>query len=157
MSNHENHLRSLLSDEKVRLFSGGNAMPVFNFTINGHRFAAMDRRLHGATGVEEISIVRSVRSRYGSVIGCITANDIAYDVFSDALTDAPDTPNLAELLTGRELQVATLVADGRCDKEIARFLGISTYTVREHLRRIFAKLNVCRRSAVVSKLMRQRD
>ena len=57
---------------------------------------------------------------------------------------------LGDVLTRRELQVALLVSEGKCDKEIARALGISGYTVREHIRRTFAKLNVSRRAAIVA-------
>ncbi|SFO57554.1 regulatory protein, luxR family [Mesorhizobium sp. NFR06] len=60
----------------------------------------------------------------------------------------PSSP--AEILTRRELQIALLISDGKLDKEIARQLGISGYTVREHIRRIFAKLNIGRRSAIAS-------
>jgi DNA-binding CsgD family transcriptional regulator len=63
-------------------------------------------------------------------------------------------PSIAELLTRRELEVAMLVAHGKCDKEIARLLGISGYTVREHLRRTSAKLGVSRRTAIVSLVLR---
>jgi DNA-binding CsgD family transcriptional regulator len=47
-----------------------------------------------------------------------------------------------------------LISEGKCDKEIARHLGISGYTVREHIRRIFAKLNIGRRSAIVACVLR---
>ncbi|WP_454882891.1 response regulator transcription factor [Sphingomonas oryzagri] len=47
-----------------------------------------------------------------------------------------------------------LVANGDCDEEIARALGISGYTVREHIRRTFAKLGVSRRTAIVSYVLR---
>jgi DNA-binding CsgD family transcriptional regulator len=65
---------------------------------------------------------------------------------------------MVDLLTRRELQIALQVSEGKCDKEIARALGISVYTVREHLRRTFAKLNVSKRTAIVSYvLQRLRD
>ena len=56
-------------------------------------------------------------------------------------------------LTARELQIAALVADGRVNKEIAAELCISEWTVSTHLRRIFAKLGVDRRAAMVSKCL----
>lgn len=56
---------------------------------------------------------------------------------------------LAALLTGRELQIATLVAQGLPNKKIAKKLHISEWTVATHLRRIFAKLNVDSRAAMV--------
>jgi DNA-binding CsgD family transcriptional regulator len=52
-------------------------------------------------------------------------------------------------LTGRELQIAALVAEGNATKNIAHKLRISELTVVTHLRRIFAKLNVDNRAAMV--------
>jgi DNA-binding CsgD family transcriptional regulator len=57
-------------------------------------------------------------------------------------------PSLMNLLTGRELQVATLTASGRSNKQIANHLCISEWTVSAHLRRIFIKLNVDNRAAM---------
>jgi len=53
-----------------------------------------------------------------------------------------------ELLTPRELDVARFVAVGLDDKEIAERLVMALRTVEAHLRHIFAKLHVDRRSAV---------
>lgn len=57
--------------------------------------------------------------------------------------------DLASLLTARELQVATLVAQGLPNKKVAKQLRISEWTVATHLRRIFAKLHVDSRAAMV--------
>ena len=57
----------------------------------------------------------------------------------------------ATLLTGRELQIVMLVAEGRVNKQIAADLHISEWTVSTHLRRIFAKLGVDTRAAMVSR------
>jgi ATP/maltotriose-dependent transcriptional regulator MalT len=59
--------------------------------------------------------------------------------------------SVATLLTGRELQIVTLVAEGRVNKQIASDLRISEWTVSTHLRRIFAKLGVDTRAAMVSR------
>jgi DNA-binding NarL/FixJ family response regulator len=56
---------------------------------------------------------------------------------------------LAEILTGRELEIATLVALGWPNKQIANHLHISEWTVSAHLRRVFAKLGVHSRAAMV--------
>src|SRR4030095_11037985 len=64
----------------------------------------------------------------------------------------PDDP-LASL-TARELQIAHRISDGACDKVLAHTLGISEYTVREHVRRIFSKLQVSKRTAIVRLLWR---
>jgi two-component system nitrate/nitrite response regulator NarL len=43
------------------------------------------------------------------------------------------------LLTNREREVTELVAVGMCNKEIARELGITEGTVKQHLNAIFRK------------------
>ena len=52
-------------------------------------------------------------------------------------------------LTERELQVVKLVAHGHPNKQIARKLQISEWTVSTHIRRVFAKLGVDSRAAMV--------
>lgn len=57
--------------------------------------------------------------------------------------------DLRAILSGRELQIATLVAMGCPNKQIANKLHISEWTVATHLRRIFAKLRVESRAAMI--------
>jgi DNA-binding CsgD family transcriptional regulator len=59
--------------------------------------------------------------------------------------------DLITLLSGREMQIATLVAQGCANKQIAQRLRISEWTVSTYLRRIFAKLGVDSRAAMVYK------
>jgi DNA-binding CsgD family transcriptional regulator len=56
---------------------------------------------------------------------------------------------IASKLTARELQIAVLVAQGHATKNIAYKLRISEWTVATYLRRIFAKLGVDSRAAMV--------
>jgi DNA-binding NarL/FixJ family response regulator len=56
----------------------------------------------------------------------------------------------SEALTGRELDVLTLLARGKSNKEIGANLYISETTVKAHLRRIFAKLNVLSRTEAIA-------
>lgn len=49
---------------------------------------------------------------------------------------------LNDSLTNRESEVAQCIAQGKCDKLIARDLNISTNTVKNHLRHIFNKLQI---------------
>lgn len=58
---------------------------------------------------------------------------------------------LTSILTSRELQIAILVALGKQNKHIAKQLQISEWTVSAHLRRIFTKLGVGSRAAMVYK------
>ncbi|GMT98323.1 hypothetical protein KH5H1_24420 [Corallococcus caeni] len=59
----------------------------------------------------------------------------------------------ARLLTSRELQVVSCVCAGWGNKQIATKLHISTWTVAAHLRRIFVKLGVDTRAAMVSRCL----
>ena len=58
-------------------------------------------------------------------------------------------------LSAREFEVARMVAHGYTNKTIAAVLDISTWTVDTYLRRIFTKLDVRTRSAMVTKLTRE--
>jgi DNA-binding CsgD family transcriptional regulator len=49
------------------------------------------------------------------------------------------------LLSSREHEIASLVARGLSNKEVALVLHISPWTVSAHLRRIFTKLDIKRR------------
>ena len=55
-------------------------------------------------------------------------------------------------LTPREQEIARMVGDGFTNKEIASVLEISSWTVSTHLRRIFGKLDVGTRAAMVARL-----
>jgi DNA-binding CsgD family transcriptional regulator len=59
-------------------------------------------------------------------------------------------------LSPRELEIARMVAAGHPNKAIAAVLDISAWTVGTHLRRIFSKLRVTSRAAMVAKLMERR-
>jgi DNA-binding CsgD family transcriptional regulator len=61
---------------------------------------------------------------------------------------APSAPSLS----AREREVARMVAKGYTNKTIAAVLEISSWTVDTHIRRIFGKLNVRSRSAMVARL-----
>jgi DNA-binding NarL/FixJ family response regulator len=56
------------------------------------------------------------------------------------------------LLSPREREIARMVACGHPNKTIASVLEISTWTVASHLRRIFTKLEVSSRAAMVNRL-----
>jgi DNA-binding NarL/FixJ family response regulator len=59
------------------------------------------------------------------------------------------------LLSPREREIARMVAKGYPNKTIAAVLDISSWTVCTYLRRIFAKLNVCSRAAMVARLIEE--
>jgi DNA-binding CsgD family transcriptional regulator len=55
-------------------------------------------------------------------------------------------------LSPREQEIVRMVAKGHPNKVIADVLNISSWTVCTHLRRIFAKLNVTSRAAMVGRI-----
>jgi two-component system NarL family response regulator len=60
-----------------------------------------------------------------------------------------------EPLTGREMEVLTLLARGKSNKEIGANLYISETTVKAHLRSIFGKLNVLSRTEAIATASRR--
>lgn len=67
---------------------------------------------------------------------------------SPAISDAVLTDyrkhvsNPVDLLTGREREILTLVAEGKTNKEIANALSLSVYTVESHRGSVMEKLNL---------------
>jgi DNA-binding CsgD family transcriptional regulator len=55
-------------------------------------------------------------------------------------------------LSCRELEIARMIANGHTNRTIAAVLGISPWTVSTHVRRVYAKLNVGSRAAMVASL-----
>ncbi len=70
------------------------------------------------------------------------------DYWSDAQIRRADLHNLL-LLTNRESEIVALLAQGLTNKEIAKTLDVSAETVKKHLKNIFAKLGVHRRTQVL--------
>jgi DNA-binding CsgD family transcriptional regulator len=59
----------------------------------------------------------------------------------------------AVALSPREREIARMVALGYTNKTIAQVLEISLWTVSTHLRRVFAKMGVTNRAAMVARLL----
>ena len=57
-------------------------------------------------------------------------------------TEAPDVLAIEDALTVRELEVLKLVAQGECNKDIARKMDISTRTVESHRLNLRNKLGI---------------
>ncbi|ANN19269.1 helix-turn-helix transcriptional regulator [Amycolatopsis orientalis] len=67
----------------------------------------------------------------------------------------PVTPEAHDLLSPREHEVARMVGRGYTNKQIAGVLEISLNTVSAHMRRIFTKLGVGSRAAMVAALTKE--
>ena len=57
-------------------------------------------------------------------------------------------------LSGREREIAELVAEGKTNKAIAAELFLSEKTIESHLSRVFSKLGVSSRAAVAGAIAR---
>ncbi len=60
-------------------------------------------------------------------------------------------------LSGREREIADLVADGRKNRQIAADLYLSEKTIENHMSRIFSKLDVSSRAQVARLIERERE
>jgi two-component system, NarL family, nitrate/nitrite response regulator NarL len=103
----------------------------------------------GAKGVfcrtDPLSELRSCIERVSQ--GRIWTGRTETEYLLEAIQSAPTCDGLGDLtiLTKREIAVAEMAAQGLSNKQIAQELGISEHTVKNHLFRIFEKLEVANR------------
>jgi len=78
---------------------------------------------------------------------------IGYDIFRNICSESSGSKSDSKinLLTPREVQIATLIHQGKQNKQIAYSTGLSEYTVDNHLRRIYRKLGVHNRTALAAR------
>ncbi len=93
----------------------------------------------------EISGIRYLTIRCGSRLQHLERCD------GEAQTG--ESPGPPAPLSPRELEIARMVAKGYANKSIASVLDISSWTVSSHLRRIYTKLGVTSRAAMVARLL----
>lgn len=91
----------------------------------------------------------STDALHSSTVGSFEVDGICYLILKTQNTPENLDLTLINRLTERELQIATLTALGKSNRQIANHLHISEWTVSAHLRRIFIKLNVDSRAAMV--------
>ena len=60
---------------------------------------------------------------------------------------------VVQRLSPREMEIATLVCQGKQNKEIAYLADLTEHTVENHLRRIYANLSIHNRSALVAAMV----
>jgi len=99
-------------------------------------------------GARRAEIVRSIEAvGAGEVIfGPKIAERVT--TYFRGITAAPP-PEAFPQLTDREREILSLIAAGRENAEIARELGVSTKTVRNHSSNIFMKLQVAHRAQAI--------
>jgi DNA-binding CsgD family transcriptional regulator len=90
------------------------------------------------------------------IIGACSLHGRRYLILGDAESPrrGPSAhSSVLDRLTQRELQVAVLVGKGLGNKQIADRLRLSEWTVSSYLRRIFVKLGVRTRAAMVARVI----
>lgn len=91
-----------------------------------------------------------------AVLGALVLDGRRYSIVCDASVAASRSgasARVIDLLTRRELEVAMLVSEGEGNKQVADRLRLSEWTVSTYLRRIYAKLGVRSRAAMVARLV----
>jgi DNA-binding NarL/FixJ family response regulator len=95
------------------------------------------------------TVVISATSDPYTVRAALAAGVRALVVAGRAPVATPTRPTGSEGLSGREVEVLQLVAEGRSNKEIGTALGLSALTVKSHLARIARKLGTGDRAELV--------
>ncbi len=85
--------------------------------------------------------------------GGVYADPSVASLLAAGLRGGPVDSGVSEL-SGREIEVLRLVADGKSNKEIGEELGLSALTVKSHLARIARKLGTGDRAEMVALAMR---
>lgn len=105
--------------------------------------------------LDQVDGLLDALARKGHVITTIRDGALVYRLAGSAPQEAgpsrpePASPRadpLIEPLSERELEVLTLLARGKANKEIARALGIAEGTVKTHTNNIYRKLDVRNRT-----------
>jgi len=87
----------------------------------------------------------------GAAILAIRDGEVVVDYAPSGLLPQLDSPSELEQLTHRQQDVLRLIAQGKTNKEIARALDISPFTVRIHVSSLLKTLNVPTRTAAAVK------
>jgi DNA-binding NarL/FixJ family response regulator len=93
------------------------------------------------------------RRRFSGKEVCLLIRDYFQSLFG-LTPPGDDTPGLSSL-TAREQEILNHVSKGFLDKEIADALSISVWTVHNHLKHIYEKLNVHNRTEAVLKYLQK--
>ena len=117
-------------------------------------FTAMAAGARGylVKGAEQERIVEAVRAVAAGQL--VFGQDVAAQVLAFFSEQRRNPSSAFPGLTGRESEVLELIAAGRSNQTIARTLGLSEKTVRNHVSVIFAKLHVADRSEAIVRARR---
>lgn len=106
---------------------------------------------HSPKNAQKYPAVSDANMAVASVVGHLQMNGTLYAIVEANNTPKELKPDLANILTRRELQIANLVTLGYSNKQIAHRLKTSEWNICTHLRRVFIKLGVNSRTAMISR------
>jgi two-component system, NarL family, response regulator len=89
------------------------------------------------------------------IVAAITKVNAGEQCFSPAMSKSIAERESRSSLSPREIEILEMVSKGLTNKEIARVLSISQYTVRNHINHISAKLDVTDRTEAATVALRQ--
>ena len=142
-----------------RITALGLPTRVLMLTLHDMPAYALEALSAGAAGyVLKDTAIDDLRAAVNQVLAGQTA--IPISLMNAVLRESPHNVNAkasTSLLTGREVEVLDLVAQGMTNKEIARHLTISPATVKAHVERIIAKLGVADRTQAAVLATKQRS
>jgi DNA-binding CsgD family transcriptional regulator len=141
---------STVSSVKNQLSQSTDLCPVSMFYVKTSCLTVIS--LGDVSEVENPNSIASTPNESSlSVLGYFEFDNQRYAILYALDAQKKQDSTLINLLTERELEVAALIASGQSNKQAAKQLLISEFTVSAHLRRIFIKLNVDNRTAMVYK------
>ncbi len=111
-----------------------------------------------SSGLTELAAELMRRAREASLPAVDQGTEVLMDLESDGVRCVlvrTSAAHVVPLLSPREQEIARMIARGLPNKTIAAVLEISTWTVGTYLRRMFAKLHVSSRAALVAQFLHE--
>lgn len=155
----------ILLDLSLPGMSGLDALPWFRKYLPGTKIIVLTQSeaaadvlsaiRHGASGyLLKSSSMKEILQGIHAVMqgGASLDASVARFILSTLQQQLPPAPSAEEPeLSGRELEILQMIADGLAKKEIAAALSISTSTVVTYVNRIYTKLNAANAPQAVNK------
>lgn len=132
-----------------------NKLTIEDYRIAGDLVSLRRATVYLVFSPEEVLARRASHAQTNGRTGIGCSSDFAFDQADHAFDQAIERVADFNGLSRREAQVALCCVEGLTNIEIGERLHISEQTVKYHLRHIFVKYKVRRRTELVSRLMAQ--
>jgi len=135
--------------------SSGNNLPARLSTEELTRLRELVAAVHEGNGGPAphnsiVSLAAAVESPKLITVDFQAAAELGQPMVVVQLERQAPAADLLAALSPRELSVAELIAQGLANKQIARRLGLSILTVKDHVHRILVKTGLPNRAAVAA-------